>query len=591
VTTVIRLLGRPVIEVAGRPGPAPRGNKTWAVLAFAALCDQPPARQRVAELLFADAADPLGALRWVLAELRRAVGHSVLSGDPLRLELPAGTTLDLLEPQDGQPSGELLAGLRFRGCESFETWLLVERRRLTSASVSRLREAGLQALGAGRAEQSARIAATLVELEPLQDAHHTLLARALTVAGHHRQARQSVENCESLFLRELGSPPSRQVREALRASPGSPSAPALGGAAAATAQLTAGTAAISAGAVAAGIDCLRRAVDEARYAEDESLLADALAELGAALVHSVRGRDEEGASTLHEALHHARAARSPVKTAIYRELAFVDVQAGRGEQAESWLIRARDLATRHGDDRQLAAIDGVAGMNHSDQADYPGALALLTDSVDRALRSDSRRQAAWSASLIGRLHLLRGDYDHARAALRQSLDLVETERWVAFLPWPTSLRAEIDRIEGHTGTAVRQLQETFALSCQLADPCWEGTSRRSLALCYPTDPAQVLEGLLDAQARCNRWPDTYQWIHAFILDSICDQAAKTGHPGALGYADELLSLAAQANLREYIVRAHVHRAHLGQPGAATAAQVAVTAIDNPQLAHAVATTR
>lgn len=583
MATLIRLLGRPVVEVAGQPGPAPRGSKTWAVLAFAALCNHPPSRRRVADLLFADAGDSLGALRWALAELHRAVGHGVLTGDPLVLDLPAGVSLDVLEPPAGEPRGELLAGLRFRGCASFESWLLVERTRLTAAAAARLREAGLQALGAGRADRAMLIAAQLVELDPLQDAHHALLVRALAVAGHPNQARQAVRDCEALFRRELGMPPSRLVGDALQASPPSPTAAALRGAAAARAQVTAGTAAISAGAVSVGIDCLRRAVDEARYGDDAALLAEALAELGAALVHAVRGRDEEGACTLHEALHHAYAARSPVTASICRELAFIDVQAGRGRQAAIWLSRAREQAARRGDDRELAAIDGVAGMNHSDQADYPSALVLLSDSCERALHSDARRQAAWSASLLGRAHLLRGELDAARAAVRRSLELVETERWVAFLPWPLSLRAEIDRVEGRTASAVRQLQEAFALACQLADPCWEGISKRSLALCDTTDRARTLEGLRDARARCTRWPDTYQWIHASILDAICTQAAQAGDPKALGFAYELLSLSARTNLREFVVRAHLHRAGLGEPGAATAARLAASGIDNPKL--------
>jgi DNA-binding SARP family transcriptional activator len=587
VATIIRLQGRPAIEVSGRPQPAPRGAKTWAVLAFVTLCDGPPPRRRVADLLFADADDPLGALRWALAELRRAVGHGLLAGDPLVLDLPPGMSIDVLERADSGLTGELLAGLRFRGCDSFETWLLVERRRLASAAVSRLRESALRSLGAGQADQATSIAARLVELEPLQDSHHALLVRGLTVAGHHEQAQQAAEACEELFQRELGTMPSRQVRDALLASPASPSAAALGGAAAATAQLTAGTAAISAGAVSAGIDCLRRAVEEARYANEEALLAAALTELGTALVHAVRGRDEEGASTLHEALHHARTSRSPMTATICRELAFVDVQAGRGGQADAWLSQARELAARRGDDRQLAAIDGVAGMNHSDQADYPTAQAVLTDSVSRALHCNSRRQAAWSASLLGRLHLLRGEHDAARVALQQSLELVDTERWVAFLPWPASLHAEIDRIEGRTGRATRQLQESFALACQLADPCWEGTSKRSLVLCEIADPAQVVEGLSDARARCVRWPDTYQWVHAYILDAMCMHAAQAGDPKALHFADELLALSAKTNYREYIVRAHLHRAALGEPGAAVAAHIAATGIDNPQLEQAV----
>jgi hypothetical protein len=47
-------------------------------------------------LLFAEADDPLGALRWCLAEIRRALGPAaVLDGDPVRISLPAGPTVDV----------------------------------------------------------------------------------------------------------------------------------------------------------------------------------------------------------------------------------------------------------------------------------------------------------------------------------------------------------------------------------------------------------------------------------------------------------------------------------------------------------------
>ena len=74
------------------------------------------------------------------------------------------------------------------------------------------------------------------------------------------------------------------------------------GPAAARAQLEAGQAAIKAGAVDAGLQCLRRAVVDARDAGDAALQASALVALGSALIHAVRGRDEEAAASLHEAL-------------------------------------------------------------------------------------------------------------------------------------------------------------------------------------------------------------------------------------------------------------------------------------------------
>src|SRR6476469_10024526 len=93
---VIRLLGAPSIEVDGAPAPGPRGRKTWALLAYLVLAERPPTRHRLAELLFGGADDPLGALRWSLAELRRSLGgHASLGGEPVRLVLADGVTTDV----------------------------------------------------------------------------------------------------------------------------------------------------------------------------------------------------------------------------------------------------------------------------------------------------------------------------------------------------------------------------------------------------------------------------------------------------------------------------------------------------------------
>src|SRR5690349_17673658 len=70
----VRLLGRPGLSRDDRPLPPPRGRKAWALLGYLLLTGRPVARQRLAELFFADARDPLGALRWTLAELRRSLG-------------------------------------------------------------------------------------------------------------------------------------------------------------------------------------------------------------------------------------------------------------------------------------------------------------------------------------------------------------------------------------------------------------------------------------------------------------------------------------------------------------------------------------
>ena len=77
-------------ERDGRVVVSPRGYKAWAVLAYLVLAERPVARGRLAGLVFGDADDPLGALRWTLAQLRRALGvPDALRGDLLHVALHA----------------------------------------------------------------------------------------------------------------------------------------------------------------------------------------------------------------------------------------------------------------------------------------------------------------------------------------------------------------------------------------------------------------------------------------------------------------------------------------------------------------------
>lgn len=79
MTALVRLLGAPRFDTGGAPTPPPRGRKSWGLLAYLLLTEHPPSRQRLAALLFPEADDPLGALRWSLADLRRSLaGRGVL---------------------------------------------------------------------------------------------------------------------------------------------------------------------------------------------------------------------------------------------------------------------------------------------------------------------------------------------------------------------------------------------------------------------------------------------------------------------------------------------------------------------------------
>ena len=176
------------------------------MLAYLALSERRVARARLAGLIFGDAEDPRGALRWTLAQLRRALGAGDAGGDPLELGLPAGAAIDVLalasgEPDPGLVRGELLEGIVPGAGPDFDAWLLVEPRRFAGVCEAVLSDAALAGLGpAPRSTAPPRLAD--VELHP-----STTGARAagpLPVARVTGGARNHAEACEALFRRELG---------------------------------------------------------------------------------------------------------------------------------------------------------------------------------------------------------------------------------------------------------------------------------------------------------------------------------------------------------------------------------------------------
>jgi DNA-binding SARP family transcriptional activator len=589
----IRLVGRPEIERDGLVVAPPRGHKSWAVLAYLVLAGRPVARAQLAALIFGDAADPLGALRWSLAQLRCALGvPGALDGDPLALRLPPGTAVDVLALGAGDPDpalarGELLERVDLGGATDFAAWLLVERRRIAGLCEAVLRDAALTGLAGGVPLDAAAFASRAVAMNPFDDAAHELLVRCLARAGDVGAAREHADACERLFRRELGRAPDPGVwRAAGEREEGS--GPALGDRAAAVGQLEAGRAAVAAGAVEPGIACLRQASAEARAVGDPALLARSLAALGSALVHLLRGGDEEGAAVLHEALALAEACgERQAACKACRELGFIAVQAGRGVSAGRWLQRAAALAV---DDHERAGVLGVRGQALSDRAHYGAAIALLEESVAAAQRCGDVRQRAWSLAILGRALLLRGQLPEAVEALDESLALVDEEGWVAFQPFPEALRADVALHQGDADHAIALLDHAFPLGCRLGDPCWEAIAARARGLVHEAagEREQALAWLADAADRAVRVPDPYAWMHAWCLDALAAVAIDDEAPTAAQVVARLETRAARGDFRELVVRGALHRARLGDPGGLQASRLLGEAIDNPALHSALA---
>ena len=225
-------------------------------------------------------------------------------------------------------------------------------------------------------------------------------------------------------------------------------------------------------------------------------------------------------------------------------------------------------------------------MNASDMGDYPAAFRHLHGSVERARSGDDPRQEAWSLSVLARAHLLRDERSQAAAALAGTLELVRAERWMAFLPWPEALQADLDLRAGRVDAAADQLEHAWALACHLGDPCWEGMTARGLGLLSAArgDHAEARAWLTEARTRCNRATDRYQWVSAHVLDAAAGTALDRDDVAEGGrLVGALASLAARGDMRELVVRAHLHRSRLGDGSALATARLLADGIDNPAL--------
>jgi DNA-binding SARP family transcriptional activator len=581
------------MERDGRPCAGPRGNKAWALLAYLLRSRRPPARRRLAELLFSEADDPLGALRWNLAQIRQALdGGGSVGGDPVELVLEPHTRVDLALASSAEPIyGEalealcapLLEGMSFPASPAFEAWLTVERCQLAAATQASLLEQAQAALGTGRPGHAARLASRLLELNPLEEAHHEILVRSLIASDDLGAARARAEAGDALLSREHGVRASR-LGELVEAARARPAAVRVSSAAAVRGNLEAGQAAIAAGAVDTGLASLRLACEAARRCEDAALMARAQLALGSALVHSMRAYGE-AAIALHAALDAARTiGANEISATAHRELAFVDVQAGRRERAEVRLSLAAEAAV--GLDSELASIAGVRGMGLSDSANYEEALACFAESVDRARRCGGHRQVAWSLALGGRVHVLTHRHSRAREHLRESLVIVAEEKWLALAPLPEALLAHVDLAEGRIDAAAGALEHAFTIACQLTDPCWEGIACRGIGLVEAErgHGPQALTWLLDGRDRCTRVVHPYRWIHAWVLDGLCAAGEKYADERSRDWIAELETLASQTGMRELLLRAYEYRLRAGDVEVRDAARLLRSEIDNPALA-------
>lgn len=531
----VNLLGRPRLERDGETLPGPRGQKSWALLARVLRSPDPVSRQTLVDELFSEADDPMGALRWTLAELRRRLGlPQALAGNPLRKDLGEDVVVDIERAARGRfggspPEGRFLEGIEVRDSAHFDTWLLVERLRVDAEVLSGIREATMRALARGDYADAVTLARVMVRRDPLDERPHVLLVKALSASGDAEASAAQVETSTAMLTRELGFAPTRALRDAAR--PGVV-APAQGVSARTSAQTlrTAGLAALSAGAAEAGLESLRGAVAAAETVGDLELLSECLLELGTAYVHSVHSRDDEGAVALGAAVSAAtEVGHRSVAASALAELGWVDVLAGRRVTAGVYLGRAREVAAD--DVALLATVGAFEGTNLHDWGRLDDAEQRLRESVENSRRSGKARREAWALGLGARTLYTLGRFEEAGRWARQSNDISHAERWTAFRPWAEAWVAHADLALGRDPAQVRiDLEGTYAMSCQLGDACWEGISAKAIALACQTRGLyeEAIDWLRTARASCRRVTDSYTWVQVDIAVTEAEFARDRG---------------------------------------------------------------
>jgi len=555
----VQLLGKPaILDDDGRSLAVP-GLQAWGLLARLLLTDRPVRRREIASELFGDTADPLGSLRWCLASLRRVLGSQALQGDPIEASLRPDTRVDTWDLRDGaldvEVASDLLEDIEPKSSSEFATWLLIARERIASSLNERIRLETLTAMSTGDYDRAIRLAHLGAKRQPLDEGAHVLLTKSLALSGRCEAALEHVIATEAFFLSEVGEKPSPALRSAARRTVASPP----GGVqprAYVESLLSAGVAALSAGAVDAGLDCLRRAAADAERLGDDFVRARALAELGTALVHSVRGFDDEGAVVLRQSAELSRRCGASVLAAYsLRELGYVEALAGRRPAAAKVLGEALDASGQ--DVGSLAGVHAVIAFNLADWGREEESLHHYEVALEHARSAGDQKQTIWTLGLGGWGLLAAGRPEGALQWVQQCLTLCNEANWLSFRPWPVAVHAEVSLQLGKAPVD-SDLEDAFALSCHLGDPCWEGATSRSLALSHAArgENGVALQWLSRGRAGCARVSDDFAGL---LVAIIADQMALTERCGDQEQADllrrQLISVAAKTHADGHLRRA------------------------------------
>lgn len=246
----LRLLGSTKgTDQAGAPLLLPT-KKSWALLSYLALHPgQNLGRESLATLLWGSRPDhqARGNLRQTIYELRNALGAAAdacidsskdgialradqVDVDVMRFETAAASAdPDHLAEAEALYRGPLLDGLE-TGEEGFDTWLEAERTRLHDRACQVLVRLADRHIDSGAYVNALESARRLLRLDPLSEAGHRTLMRALAASGRRNDALKHFQALQTLLKSELGAEPDSEtvaLHAAIQRGESAPKGPAF----------------------------------------------------------------------------------------------------------------------------------------------------------------------------------------------------------------------------------------------------------------------------------------------------------------------------------------------------------------------------
>lgn len=196
--------------------------KALALLAYLALVDEPQPRSRLAQLLFAEAANPRDSLRWYLSYLRRTI-PGALALDRVTVSgriatdvavfrrgtdrIVEGSTLADSAETLALYRDDLCAGLALSASAEFDNWLYVQedelRRRFRRATQAFAR----RALADGHGAIAIPALKRLTSVDPYFEEGHVLLTQAIEASGDAAGAHHAYDRYQRIVRIELHAEP------------------------------------------------------------------------------------------------------------------------------------------------------------------------------------------------------------------------------------------------------------------------------------------------------------------------------------------------------------------------------------------------